>query len=438
MKKISLFVLALIGFHMPVLAFNEVASFKISGMRFYSVQAIDQRPEGRLNFIAAGQIELENRVDALIMALSVKGGEHKEIARETFHIGNKGDRGKTRIRSLVSVRKKSKDQCLVVVNGKAGPENLEKGFIRSYLFNGGFKLLDSIEFSDPDTSYTHGYPLIQADINGDGKNEIICGGFSGDHDRDHADIRVFSIGENGHLSRIREFGTNQLDTLPLRVNALTSGDLNGDGKPELIAAGRTVDKDIERAAFALLSDQALTWKKLNTLGECRYRYAMSADMTGDGRPELVLGGRINRGDTSYALLDIWQAQNGDMQLISRYSFSGAGSTRLRVVEPLPRLPGRLVIGGRLEVLHNGRMSWKGFLQQMSFESGILSPSSRPVILDKDWETRVRAIDIYGGSLIAAGFTEDRAKASKALISIYNLSSRKTVTMKRCESAEIRE
>jgi hypothetical protein len=66
------------------------------------------------------------------------------------------------------------------------------------------------------------------------------------------------------------------------------------------------------------------------------------------------------------------------------------------------------------------MTWKGFLQQMTFESGILSPCSKPVILDKDWETRVRTMDLFENWLITAGFTEDKTKASKAFISIYQL------------------
>ncbi len=420
MKKIFLCVVVLVGFHMPALAFNEVASIQIPGMRFYSVKIIDQMPGRLLNLVAAGQIKNKNRTDALITAFSIKEGKHKEIARKIFRIGHEGKKCKTRIRSLVLIKEKSKNRCLVVVNGKAGPENREKGFIRSYLFNGGFKLVDSIVFSDPDTSYTHGYPLIQTDINGDGKSEIICGGFSGDNDRDHADIRVFSIGEDGHLSRMTGFGTNRLNALRLRVNALASGDLNGDGTPELAAAGRTVENDMEHAAFAVFSDQVLTWKKMNDLGKCRYRYATISDMTGDGLSELVLAGRIHTFDTSYALLDIWQSRKGEMQLISRYRFSGAGSTRLRVVEPLPRLPGRLMIGGRLEVLHNDRMKWKGFLQQMTFESGVLAPCSKPVILDKGWETRVRTMEIHGDFLIAAGFTEDKAKESTAFISVYEL------------------
>jgi hypothetical protein len=420
MKKIFLFAVALIGLHMPALAFDEVASIQVSGMRFYSVKAVDQVPGVGLHLIAGGEIKQRKRTEALIIAFSLKKGKHEEIARETFRVQYKGNNGKTRIRSLVLVQGKPKNPCVVVVNGKAGPENREMGFIRSYLFDGGFKLVDNIVFSDPHTSYTHGYPLIQADMDGDGKNEIVCGGFAGDDDRDHADIQVFSIGEDGHLARRRGFGTNRLNALRLRVNALALGDLNKDGRPEVAAAGRTVENDMEHAAFAVLSGQILTWKKVNDLGKCRYRYATVTDMTGDGRPELLLGGRINRGDTSYALLDMWLARNGDMQLISRYCFSGAGSTRLRVVEPLPHIPGRLIIGGRLETLHNDRMRWKGFLQQMTFESGILSPCSKPVILDKGWETRVRTMDIHGKSLIAAGFTQDKAKASTAFISIYKL------------------
>jgi len=408
---------------MSVYAFSEyeIASIQIPGMRFYSVKAITSQTKGRMDLLAAGQIKQKDRNDALIIAFSIINGKYTEISREIFSIGHKGAKSKTRIRSMVCIKEPSTNQCLVVVNGKAGAENREIGFIRSYVFDNTFHLVDSIQFSDPDASYTHGYPLIQADINKDGKNEIICGGFSGSNDRDHADIRFFSIGKNGHLSQIKGFQKDHLSTLKLRVNALASGDLNRDGKPEVVAAGRTVDNDIERAAFVVLSDQALIWKQLNDLGKCRYRYATVTDITGDGSPELVLGGRIDQENTKYALLDIWKAHNGEMELISRYRFTGAGSTRLRVVKALPgRFPGRLIIGGRQETLQDGHIKWKGFLQQMTFESGTLFPCSKPVILDKDWETRVRTMDICKNSLITAGFTEDKNKASTAFISIYPL------------------
>jgi len=420
MKKMLLVVVGMMGWHVPAHAFHEVVSIQIPNTRFYAVQAMTLLPEGQLNLLAAGEIKQNHRTDALIVAFSTTNGNYKEIAREVFSIVPEGVTGKTRIRSLLCIKEPSTKRYCIVVNGKAGPENREVGFIRSYVFDDAFNLVNGIEFSDPNTSYTHGYPLIEADVNGDGKNEIIYGGFSGHKDRDRADIRFFSVGEQGHLSKTKGFNTNRLDTLPLRINALTAGDMNGDGTSEVVAAGRTVEKDIEHAAFAVFSDKPLIWKQLNDLGACRYRHAIATDMTGDAHPELVLGGRIDQGDTAYALLDVWQTHGRDMRLISRYRFTGAGSARLRVVEPLPGIPGRLIIGGRLETLQNDHMTWKGFLQQMTFESGILSPCSKPVILDKDWETRVRTMDILENSLITAGFTEDKTKASKAFISIYQL------------------
>lgn len=420
MKKMLLLALAIMGWHIPAHAFHEVVSIQIPNMRFYSVKAMTLLPEGQLNLLAAGEIKQNNRTDALIAAFSITNCTYKELGREVFSIVPEGVTGKTRIRSLLCIKQPSMNRYFIVVNGKAGPENREVGFIRSYVFDGAFNLVNGIEFSDRDTSYTHGYPLVEADINGDGKNEIIYGGFAGHKDGDRADIRIFSIGEHGHLSRTKEFNTNRLDTLPLRINALSAGNMNGDGASEVVAAGRTVENNMEHAAFAVFSDKTLIWKQLKDLGACRYRYAMATEMTGDAHPELVLGGRIDQGGTSYALLDIWQTHGRDIRLISRYRFTGAGSTRLRVVEPLPGPPGRLIIGGRLETLHNGHMKWKGFLQQMTFESGILSPCSKPVILDKDWQTRVRTMDIFENSLITAGFAEDKAKASKAFISIYQL------------------
>jgi len=57
---------------------------------------------------------------------------------------------------------------------------------------------------------------------------------------------------------------------------------------------------------------------------------------------------------------------------------------------------------------------------VAFESGAMFSCSKPVILDKDWETRVRTMDISNNALIIAGFTEDKTKASTAFISIYPL------------------
>lgn len=422
MKKIVLLAVVIMIFGGPADAFveHEVASIQLKDMRFYAVKALKLQPDGRLDLLAAGQIKQSNRNEALIMAFSISQGNYKEIVREVFHIGSAGAGGKTRIRSMVCIKEPSTNRCLVVVNGKAGPEHREVGFIRSYVYDNGFHLVDSIEFSDPATSYTHGYPLIQADVNGDGKNEIVCGGFSGENDRDHADIRLFSIDKEGHLDPLKDFPINRLNTLRLRINALTSGDLSKSGVSEIVAAGRTAEKDSEQAAFAVFSKQALIWKQLKDLGKCRYRYATVADLTGDGHLELVLSGRIDQGKTSYALLDVWKAASGDMRLISRYRFTGAGSTRLRIVEPLPGIPGRLIIGGRLEILQDDGLRWKGFFQQMTFESGVLLPHSKPVILEKDWETRVRTADIFENVLIVGGFTEDKTEASTAFISVYQL------------------
>lgn len=423
MNKIVLIVVAILSFHAPIYAFTErkPVSLRIPDMRFYAVKAITHEPKSRLEVLAAGQMNQKDRNDALIIAFSITDGKYEEISREVFSIGSKSAKNNTRIRSLVCMNSPAAGQWFIIVNGKAGLENQEIGFVRSYLYDGSFHLRDSIEFSDPKTSYTHGYPLIQADIDKDGKNEIICGGFSGSNDRDSADIRFFSIGENGNLSSVKGFQQERLKTLKLRINALTAEDLSKSGLPEVVAAGRTVENSIEHAAFAVLSDQSLTWKTVDDLGKCRYRYATTSDITGDGNQELILGGRIDQKSAEHALLDIWKLHNGEMNLISRYRFTGAGSTRLRIVEALPdEIPGHLIIGGRQQILANGRMKWKGFLQKVIFKSGALFPCSKPIILDRDWETRVRTMDIYKNSIIIGGFTEDKSKASAAFISIYQL------------------
>jgi hypothetical protein len=220
MKRIFLLITALMGLHFPAHAFQETNSIQIPDMRFYAVKAINLQSSGAFDLLAVGQINHDGRNEGLLIALSVADDSYKEIAREVFSIGDKGETGDTRIRSMVCIKEPSSDQYLVVVNGKGGPKNREDGFIRSYLFKGTFNMVDHIEFSDPETAYTHGYPLIQADVDGDGNNEIVYGGFSGENDRDHADIRIFSIGTQGHLSPLKGFDLTRLNSLRLRINTV--------------------------------------------------------------------------------------------------------------------------------------------------------------------------------------------------------------------------
>lgn len=422
MKKTILIIITILGFYLPAYGFldPEPVNIQIPDMRFYSVKVIKKRPFGKMDLIAAGQVKHEKKNKALLVAFSIKRGKYKEIARDVFHMGPAGKGSRSRIRSMVCIKNPKTKAHMVVVNGKGGPEGRETGFIRSYKFNKKFILVDSIAFKDRSSSYTHGYPLILADINNDGTDEIIYGGFSGQNDRDRADVRIFSIGEKGQLAQIEDSQTNELNKLRLRINALASGDLNQDGKIEVVAAGRTVNKDMEHGAFTIFSDKALMFKQLDTIDHSRYRYAEIADITGDKKPELILGGRVEHGKTLIAMLDVWEVNKNNAELISRYQFTGAGSTRLRLVESQPDTSGRLIIGGRIETIQKDHLKWKGFIQQVVFKAGTLFPSSEPVILEKDFETRVRTMDISGNTLIAAGFTEDKIKASSAFISIYTL------------------
>jgi hypothetical protein len=413
--------LILICFFLPAHAFDELASHEVSSnIRFYSVKAMPCGPDGRLNIIAAGQIKNGDGDAALMIAFSFRDGVFKEIARNIFLLNADDHPGKTRIRSLIAINRSGSNQYFILVNGKGGPPHREKAFIRSYSFEGTFQLIDEMVFSDPEKAYTHGYPMIEADVDGDAENEIVFGGFSGNEDHDHADIRVFSIGERGHLARKTSLRTHRLRGFPLRVNALASGDLTGDGAAEVVAAGRTVENDQERGAFLVISKQNTIWKHLKDTGSCRYRAATVADMTGDGRQELILGGRIDQGGDTHALLDVWRIRHQDAQLLSRYRFTGAGSTRLRVLARPSGNRGRLIMGGRMETLQGDRKRWKGFLQETTFRSGHLSSSSKTLIFDKGWETRVRAIDVVGNFVTPAGFAVDKTKASKGFISVCRL------------------
>ena len=89
-----------------------------------------------------------------------------------------------------------------------------------------------------------------------------------------------------------------------------------------------------------------------------------------------------------------------MDLVSWYRFPGAGSTRPWMVEPIAWGISRASDHRRAP---GNPPKWtpesgKGFFQQVVFESGTLFPCSKPIILDKDWESRVRTMEIYKNAL----------------------------------------
>lgn len=401
------------------------ASFLLPEGRFYWATTFQPQGDNNSYIIAAGQKKVagnEKRKGYLIL-LREQDNDLMRVTEESFAIRHKGKMKPARIRTVAVVPYKNKPAADIYIVGKSGGDNGGVGFLKRYVLEGGrFTPAETFLFSETATQYTHGYPLRTGDIDGDGNTDIIYGGFSGDEDTgDRADVRVFSKDKSGKLieSPLKPFAN-----LPvrIRVNALEIGDVDNDGSPDIVIAGRTKEGDMEHASFAWWSKGKTYHKLVKQQLSTWLRTLLIADIDGDGKNELLTGGRVNYNDYFTGALWAWKPDPEQTQLLSRYTWTGLNSTRFRTMAASSKT-GRVIAAGRMELPDSdGQLRWKGFIQPFSFKDNTPWPDSTPLLFDKNHETRIRNIQHLGNNrYLVSGFTEDARKSSSGFIFILDIS-----------------
>jgi hypothetical protein len=141
------------------------------------------------------------------------------------------------------------------------------------------------------------------DLDGDGINEIITGfTFDGDRDEASTDLRVFNWKKQ--LVNVRSFNRpvpfagRNYDPI-FRSGSVTAGDLLGPGTGGCIA----LTANLRSPSFAARFDRSLrevgTYWHFGQLGS-----SVLMDITGDGRPEYLVGGENDLADTTGNLVPV--------------------------------------------------------------------------------------------------------------------------------------
>jgi len=135
------------------------------------------------------------------------------------------------------------------------------------------------------------YGVVIRDLNGDGKPDLATANL-GDDSSDDSTPTVSLLPGSGDGS----FGAHVEYPIPGQPLALAAGDLNGDGRPDLVAA------DSPKVSVFLNSGDGLQApRSYRSSGDA----VAIADMNGDRKPDLVTAGDgvsvlLNRGDGSFA------------------------------------------------------------------------------------------------------------------------------------------
>lgn len=149
--------------------------------------------------------------------------------------------------------------------------------------------------------YTHGYGMEVADLDGDAKPEIVTGGFFLKGDREQAEVRVWRL-EDSRLKLIASAAWGA-DAGHTRINSICVGDVTGDGRVEIVSAGRTGQIKEDEHVTTNEADQLIVWRFEQTrlvrlmdfesprTTRSRFRELKLVDLDGSAGLELLAVGR---------------------------------------------------------------------------------------------------------------------------------------------------
>jgi hypothetical protein len=393
--------------------------------RFYSHTTADLNGDGQKEIIAVGQRIVNDLQKGYIVAYEIKDNQFSLLADNMFTISFEGKTLAGRIRSLVVFKDPESGLWEIYVSGRGGEDETGVGFLKKYTYSLTGKHFQDVYthvFSSVDEEYTHGYPITLWNIKGEKNPAVIYGGFSGGEKGDKADIRVFKTGRDSDFSEcfIKPFSDLQI---PLRVNALATGDIDGDGVEDILIAGRTKTQDMEVAALACYVNGNVYFKILDNKIPSRFRTLLIADLNNDGKNEILSGGRMDAGDRLFARLELWEFDSGSFSLKSTYGWTCDGSTRLRTLALHPK-GSFFSAGGRSQISGDGsRAVWEGFIRHFKIENKRIIPIKKVSYFNEGPETRIRYAEyLKNDILVTTGFislSEEKKRGFISLLPIHN-------------------
>jgi hypothetical protein len=207
---------------------------------------------------------------------------------------------------------------LLLANQCNNPNNCSNGSASVLLGNGDGTFQPAVNYNSGGQNASS---ILAADVNGDGKLDLLVGNNCADNNCSNGSVSVLLGNGDGTFETAVSYGSSGIYPYSLAI-----GDLNGDGKPDLIAANECADNNCSNGSVSVLLNNgdgtfqaAVTY---NPGGLYAFSVAV-ADVNGDGKPDLLVANQCVDNNCSNGVIGVLLGNgDGTFQPVVDYSSGG--------------------------------------------------------------------------------------------------------------------